>query len=552
VIPAPAAPLLSLGRYRLLLELGHGGMARVYLAFSSGLGGFNKLVVLKVLRDELHDDEGARMFLGEARLAARMNHPNIVQTLEVGEDGGRYFICMEYLEGQTLGRLMKQTFHEPLTLAARLELICQVLEALVYMHEFRDLDGTPLQLVHRDLSPNNVLVTYDGTAKVLDFGVAKAAGVSHATEAGMFKGKLGYAAPEQIMGKAEQRSDVFAMGVLLWEVACYRRLSQDRTQQEIVQGRLTGVDPALMQDAQGVPAGLLEICSKAAAKQPQDRFASALEMRDALRAYMREHRLELSQEELRALLGGLFASEREESRRLIDQRMKQAKLEDEHPSIVSPVVIPTAPSTMGGLGGSTAPYASSAPGSSPPYRPDRRKLALGALAVTVLAGVAWATLNTRGPRSGPTAANTSAAIVNTAVKSTELPTPVASVRIVATPEDAEIYLDGAKLDSNPFIGQVRKDAHLHRLEVKSPGRVTDSRMVRFDQKLDLLITLRVDESVAPRPGVARAAAVKPAPSAATKRTPAIESGPEKPRESLTHRNKPANARPIDDSDPYAP
>ncbi len=241
-VPAPKqAPAVRLGRYRLLLELGQGGMARVFVAFSSGLGGFNKLVVLKVMRDELNESEGSlAMFLAEARLAARMNHQNIVQTLEVGEDGGRYFICMEYLEGQTLGRLMKKTIDSPLPLAARLELISQVLEALIYMHGFTDPDGTPLSLVHRDISPNNIFVTFDGVAKVLDFGVAKAVGVSHATEAGMFKGKLGYAAPEQILGNSEQRSDVFAIGVLLWELLAYRRLSQDRTQQEIVQARMAG------------------------------------------------------------------------------------------------------------------------------------------------------------------------------------------------------------------------------------------------------------------------------------------------------------------------
>ncbi|HEX3852574.1 MAG TPA: serine/threonine-protein kinase, partial [Polyangiaceae bacterium] len=301
--PAPSAsPTVRLGRYRLLLELGEGGMARVFVAFSSGLGGFNKLVVLKVMRDELRENESSlAMFLAEARLAARMNHLNIVQTLEVGEDSGRYFICMEYLEGQTLGRLMKKTVETPLPLAARLELICQVLEALVYMHAFTDPDGTPLGLVHRDISPNNIFVTFDGTAKVLDFGVAKAAGVSHATEAGMFKGKLGYAAPEQILGNSEQRSDLFAVGVLLWELLAYRRLSQDRTQQEIVQARMAGVDGELMRKALGVPVELLQICMRAAAKRVEDRYASAVEMRDALRAYIRANNLECTSEQLRTL-----------------------------------------------------------------------------------------------------------------------------------------------------------------------------------------------------------------------------------------------------------
>ena len=120
------------------------------------------------------------------RLAARMNHPNVVQTSEVGEDTGRYFICMEYLEGQTLSRLLKKTIDEALPLGARLEIMCQMLEGLSYLHGFSDLDGTPLGLVHRDISPNNVFVTFEGSVKVLDFGVAKAEGISLFTEAVTF------------------------------------------------------------------------------------------------------------------------------------------------------------------------------------------------------------------------------------------------------------------------------------------------------------------------------------------------------------------------------
>src|SRR6478752_5648649 len=244
VLPQPT-PVL--GRYRLLMELGRGGMAHAYLALVPGLAGFSQLVVLKVMRDELREHPASlNMFLGEARLAARMNHTNVVHTTEVGEDGGRYFICMEYLEGQTLSRLLGKTVDGSLPLAARLEIVCQMLEGIAYLHAFSDLDGTPLGLVHRDISPNNIFITFEGGVKVLDFGVAKAAGISHVTEAGTFKGKLGYAAPEQIFGRSDQRSDVFAAGVLLWEVLTYRRLTQDRTQTEIVQGRIAGAESELM------------------------------------------------------------------------------------------------------------------------------------------------------------------------------------------------------------------------------------------------------------------------------------------------------------------
>ena len=549
-VPAPRhAPAVRLGRYRLLLELGQGGMARVFVAFSSGLGGFNKLVVLKVMRDELNENESSlAMFLAEARLAARMNHPNIVQTLEVGEDGGRYFICMEYLEGQTLGRLLKKTIDTPLPLAARLELICQVLEALIYMHGFTDPDGTPLSLVHRDISPNNVFVTFDGTAKVLDFGVAKADGVSHATEAGMFKGKLGYAAPEQILGNSEQRSDVFAVGVLLWELLAYRRLSQDRTQQEIVQARMAGVDPEIMRKALGVPAELIQICTRAAAKRVEERYGSALEMRDALRAYIRGNGLEYSPEQLRALLDELYASERTEVRLLIDQRMKQAVIEDDHPEIEANS-IPVAPASIGGLGAVTLTGNATSYAAAPPASGKAKWIAaLVGVAAVAGAGGWWLS---HADRSFPTLPS---AVATPKASAPELLNPAApklvTLKIAASPPESEILLDGAKLDANPFAGQFPKDAALRRLEVRCFGRVSEARMIRLDQDLDLLIALPVDRAVAAKKGAPAAPSATPSTSPrGSKRASDAATAPSAAA-TLSHRDSGA-ARPIDDSDPYA-
>ena len=548
-VPAPAqAPAVRLGRYRLLLELGQGGMARVFVAFSSGLGGFNKLVVLKVMRDELRENESSlAMFLAEARLAARMNHPNIVQTLEVGEDGGRYFICMEYLEGQTLGRLMKKTVDSPLPLSARLEMICQVLEALIYMHAFTDPDGTLLSLVHRDISPNNIFVTFDGSAKVLDFGVAKATGVSHATEAGMFKGKLGYAAPEQILGNSEQRSDVFAVGVLLWELLAYRRLSQDRTQQEIVQARMAGVDPELMRKALGVPVELLHICTRAVAKKLEDRYASALEMRDALRAYIRTNNLEFSPEQLRLLLSDLYATERVEIRRLVDQRMKQASVEDDHPG-TAVQAIPVAPAVLGGLGAVTL-TANAQTYVSPPPASAKGKWVAALVGVAVLAGVGGRWLSRSDQPQAEASLSGSAPGNTTGTVPGALPAQkLVTLKIAASPPDTEILLDGAKLDGNPFTGQFPKDSALRRLELRCIGRVTEARMIRFDQDVDLLIALPIDKSPAvkaiasPSPAAGKSAGKRSTESA----TPAAAV-----QTPLTHREKSDSARPIDDSDPYA-
>lgn len=553
---SPQKPSTVLGRYRLLLELGHGGMAHVYLALVTGLAGFSKLVVLKVMRDELREHPASlNMFLGEARLAARMNHPHVVQTTEVGEDRGRYYICMEYLEGQTLSRLLKKTMDGTLPLGARLEIMCQMLEGLAYLHAFSDLDGTPLGLVHRDISPNNIFVTFDGGVKVLDFGVAKAAGISHVTEAGTFKGKLGYAAPEQIVGRSDQRSDVFAAGVLLWEILTYRRLTQDRTQTEIVQGRIAGAESELMLErGPDVPRELMDICAKAAAKSPDARYPSAGAMRDAIRAYVAAHSLEYPSQKLRDLLQELYRTERADMRRQIDQRMKDASLEDEHPSELTRAPhVPSAGTMFGGTStGSTNPGKVTVPPA------PRGKMFVAAGALALLTGVAGAFVTrlrpvseTEAPASASYASAPGPVEARTAVP-TAAPALV-QLRISAEPASAEVLLDGAKLEGNPFHGQLNQDGVLHRLEVRAAGRKSDVRMIHLDHDLQLHIELpsaggttapRVPATVPPAAAAVLSAVANPAAGPRPAPGPTSEDFVHKPRD-----GKPA--RPIDNSDPYA-
>ena len=534
-------PSTTLGRYRLLLELGHGGMAHVYLGLVSGIAGFSKLVVLKVMRDELREHPASlNMFLGEARLAARMNHPNVVQTSEVGEDTGRYFICMEYLEGQTLSRLLKKTIDEALPLGARLEIMCQMLEGLSYLHGFCDLDGTPLGLVHRDISPNNVFVTFEGSVKVLDFGVAKAAGISHVTEAGTFKGKLGYAAPEQIIGRSDQRSDVFAAGVLLWEILTYRRLTQDRTQTEIVQGRIGGAESELMlQKGTDVPAELMGICSKAASKAPEDRYPTASAMQAAIREYIAQHSLEFPSEKLRDLLHRTFEQERKEMRSTIDPRMKQAQLEDEHPSEVSKApFVPNAGAVFGGTSSGATPTNAAAPA-------GRGKLVMAAAVVALIAGTAGALLMSPSAKTEPAATSATAAQSKSAETSAATPTPaLVKLELSASPAGAELLLDGAKLEGNPFTGQLPRDGALHRFEARAPGRKSEARMLPLDRDLTLHLDLVFPS--APAAGAASAAGKTPTPREAT----GTQSPPSNDFVHKSRDNKPA--RPIDNSDPYGP
>jgi serine/threonine-protein kinase len=234
-----------IGKYRVIAKLGQGGMATVFLSIASGPVGFNKLLVLKLLKDELESDgDFLTMFLNEARLAARLNHANVVQTYEVGVEQGRHFLAMDYLDGQPLHHLLRKVTRARMPLDVHVRILADMLAGLHYAHTLTDFDGTPLHVVHRDISPQNVFVTYDGQVKLVDFGIAKAAGAVSNTQSGVFKGKLTYVAPEQAGGDVvDARADIFSVGVMLWEAMSGRRFAQGEGQTETFAKRLAGTEP---------------------------------------------------------------------------------------------------------------------------------------------------------------------------------------------------------------------------------------------------------------------------------------------------------------------
>ena len=245
------------GRYRLLGEMARGGMGIVYVAAAQGPAGFSKLVALKELRPDLvEDEEFLTMFLEEARMAARLNHPNIVQTNDVDEYHGRHFIAMEYLEGRSL-----YTRRQALRRARRLSpadgasVLRDVLSALDYAHELTGFDGKPLGFVHRDVSPHNIFVTFEGHTKVIDFGIAKARDSSLETKTGVLKGRANYMAPEQLTRRANRRSDIFSVGAVLFEVLSGRRLWQGMGEIEILAALTRGEIPALHAVRPETPGG---------------------------------------------------------------------------------------------------------------------------------------------------------------------------------------------------------------------------------------------------------------------------------------------------------
>ena len=283
----------DIGRYRLIAELARGGMGIVFLALVRGPGGFNKLFVVKVLKAHLSDDPKlVYMFLEEARLAAKLNRPNVVQTIEVGSDGGRHFIAMEFLDGQSLHRVQARGRRTgtPFPLHYHLQILIQLLEGLQYAHGVTDYDGTPLGLVHRDVSPQNIMVTYEGQVKILDFGIAKAIDSSHDTRTGMLKGKVAYMAPEQAAGETvDRRTDLFAVGVMLWEAVVGQRMwNRTMNDMQILHALMSGALPKVRDARPDLDQRLERLVLKATATNSADRYSSAGEMQRDLESYLKD------------------------------------------------------------------------------------------------------------------------------------------------------------------------------------------------------------------------------------------------------------------------
>jgi serine/threonine-protein kinase len=277
-------PVERFDEYVVVARLGHGGMAEVILGLAQGLQGFRKLVAIKRLHAHCEEDpELVKMFVHEASLAALLQHPNVVQTHKVGQAQGRHFIAMEYLEGQPLQRALPRLCTgraglDPL-LAARIT--SDVLAGLAHAHDARDYAGTPLGLVHRDVSPQNLFVTYDGQVKLLDFGIAKAAsaGLSSQTRPGLIKGKLSYIAPEQARGAVDRRADLWSVGVVLWEALSGRRLFRGDDEVAVLRAVLSAEVPPIRVFCPDVPEALAHVAARALRRDRDERYSSALEMK---------------------------------------------------------------------------------------------------------------------------------------------------------------------------------------------------------------------------------------------------------------------------------
>jgi serine/threonine-protein kinase len=379
----------AVGKYRLLGEIGTGGMADVFLAVADGPEGFRKLCVLKLLKEKMAGEPEYRsMFLHEARIAARMNHPNVVQTFEVGETHGRLMIAMEYVEGQPVNRIRRRIPTDVFPLEAYVGVLRDVLDALEYAHGLTDFDGTKLGIVHRDVSPQNIVVGYDARVKLVDFGIAKSLSSLDDTHAGVLKGKVGYMAPEQAsMSDVDGRADIFSIGVILWEAIAGRRLSGKMSSRDVLLERVEGRYPRISDVVPDVDPRLAAICNRAMERLPEQRFASAAEFQNELDTWLKS-RGALDRRTLSQALRDAFAADREQLRSIVEQRMADSSFSGSRPSLTLAAAVSRAPSLADG---SMTPHSSAPPPSTviPVVTAPPRRSWTGVVIVGVAASVAF-------------------------------------------------------------------------------------------------------------------------------------------------------------------
>lgn len=312
----PPSPLPRLGRYELLVRIGKGGMASVYLARARGEAGFTRLYAIKVLHPSFsREKELVDMLLDEARIASRLHHPNAVSIVDVGNAAERTYLVMDYVQGPALDRLLRRSPGDrpPERIVP---IVIDALRGLHAAHELRDEEGRPLELVHRDVTPGNVLVGTDGIGRITDFGIAKARARLTKTREGVVKGKAGYIAPELLLGKpVDRRADVFSMGVLLWNALTGETLFETEDlastlrallEREVPPPSAIGLMPPPIFDAP---------IMMALARNPDDRHESALEMAQALSDALLVHGRTVEPDEVGAWVAELFGEQLETRRR---------------------------------------------------------------------------------------------------------------------------------------------------------------------------------------------------------------------------------------------
>ncbi|MBL8922657.1 MAG: serine/threonine protein kinase [Myxococcaceae bacterium] len=459
------APGAMIGNYSLLAKLATGGMAEIWLARQSGIKGFERIVVIKRIIESLSADESfVEMFLDEARIIVQLTHPNIVQVFDLGEHAGAYYIAMEYLAGEHLATIVRTALKagKPLSLEMAVKLIVSALDGLAHAHTRTGVDGRPLHVVHRDVSPQNIILTWDGQVKLVDFGIARAANRATQTQGNQLKGKYAYMAPEQARGDLEldARADVFATGVVLWELLTHRRLYATDDTVAILRSLIDDTPIATAHEANHkVPKALSAIVAKALEKDPDERWPDAASFKAALEEWLSTRGGGPTTADLGAMMQGLFANRIAERKALIENAARGVATTSQ----VSETLKPTTNRTM--------------PGQTDLSR-RTRWLAIGA--VVALLGLAIA--------SGVRSLLEEPETVVHQVEPTRIP---ASIVVETDPPGAEITLDGRPAGVAPVtLSESKPGEHLIAASLPGRSRVTKTIAVKAEgESLMMMLSL---------------------------------------------------------------
>jgi len=319
------------GKYTLIRRIALGGMAELFLALQKSMAGFEKLIVVKRILPKLaQDEEFIEMLLSEARIAATLSHPNIAHIYDVGVWEDRYYIAMEHVHGEDLRsivRQMKLKGVRSFPLEHTLAIILGCAKGLAYAHERRDMNGDPMHIVHRDVSPQNALVTFTGDVKLVDFGIAKAGQGVEDTKAGQLKGKVPYMSPEQAQGlDLDARSDIFSLGVMLFELCTGKRLFRGPSEFETLKKIVEGPYPAPRDINPNLSPRLERIILKALERNPGQRYASARDMQSDLESYIRDEQLAVSAISLGEWMQDLFKEKLDQQKRMLQEGRQLAEV----------------------------------------------------------------------------------------------------------------------------------------------------------------------------------------------------------------------------------
>lgn len=472
------------GPYWYLAELARGGMAQVFAVAVESSIGLEQIAVLKRMKADLTDEEEfQQMFLDEARLAARLEHPNIVRTLDFGLEGASPFLVMEYLAGQPLSRIVAalRKGEVELSLPLRLTIVAEVLAALDYAHGLEDFRGEPMNVVHRDVTLSNVIVTYDGRVKLVDFGIATGTLRQAETGVGVLKGKAKYMAPEQHRGeKVGQRVDLFAAGVLAYELCSLECpwgddvvRYQDRPPVRPLAELVEDIDPAIV-----------DWVGRALAEEPEHRWPTARAMREELDRLIGPEQGPSPMKALGAEMSRAFRVDRERVTAVLRERRAEAReawagMTEEERREVQTQAQP--PPTLLELD-AQAPEPTSVSLRPPRVDPSRPlwPLLVGAT-ISVALGAAFLLRGAASTERAPSVAPASSA--------TTTPTEV-EMYIVATPPDAEIAVDGVAVQDNPHTARFARAGSSHVVRVQANGHRTKE--VEVVAGRDHVVRVRLD------------------------------------------------------------